>query len=250
MKKTSLTLFHYRFTFGWLSILCFLGIFGFLFSLGIWQLHRAEEKKQWLASRDRHAQKKPIKLQDLNKQPLLNYVPIELTGHYKAHPLVFLDNKMYRHQVGYQVLVPFVPKGGDQWVWVNRGWIPRGKSRDILPEVKVPAGELSLMGILHLPEKSGFLLGKNLEKVNARSWRLQTFRTDVLDPVSKQAFYPFELWLMADHAGDEAMWVRDWEPKVSVSPERHVGYAVQWFGLAIVFFLVFVILHGRRLEKM
>lgn len=248
MKKVSLTFFQYRFTFSGVSILLFVSIFLFLSSLGVWQLRRADQKRQWLALHQNSEQKKSINIQNLRDVKRINYASIELVGHYENHPIIFLDNKMYHHQVGYQVLVPFVPDEGDRLVWVNRGWIPRGKSRNTLPELKLPTGKLSLKGIIHLPEKAGVLLGQNLEKLSSHFWRLQFLQLEILNQHLKQPFYPFEILLILDDAGDAALWVRDWKPVVSVTPERHVGYAVQWFGLSAAFLVIFVLVHARRLR--
>ena len=41
---------------------------------------------------------------------------------------------------------------------------------------------------------------------------------------------------------------RDWRPALEFPPERHLGYAVQWFALAVVVFVIFVALSVQRLS--
>lgn len=223
-----------------------LSIFLLLCTLGVWQLHRASEKREWLNLNQAHLKEEPVSILDLNDRKRLNYVPVKLTGHYEKYPIIFLDNKVYQHQIGYQVLVPFVPEQGTKRVWVNKGWVQRGKSRNDLPKVNIPEGKISLEGMIHIPETSGFRLGKNLELLSSKLWRLQRLELDSLHPFLNQPFYPFEILLVNDHMGDKNVWVRNWEPKVSVTPERHLGYAIQWFALAIVFCVVFIVCCARK----
>ena len=39
--------------------------------------------------------------------------------------------------------------------------------------------------------------------------------------------------------------LRDW-PVVSMPPARHYGYAVQWFSMALVVFLIFISLNLKK----
>ncbi len=225
-----------------------IGIFILLCSLGIWQLHRADEKKQWIRNTQQHLQKRPLSLDAMmdKDKAALNYHPVTLKGGYDLNHIIFLDNKIYQHQVGYQVLVPFIPDMGTRWVWVNRGWIPRGRSRDHLPEVILPKGQRLLTGLVHVPEKGGVLLGENLEKMRRRLWRAQALQIKTFNQVLNQDFYPFEVLLLSDAGGDSEVGVLDWKPSVAVEPARHIAYAVQWFGLAGVFLVVFLLVHVQQ----
>lgn len=35
-------------------------------------------------------------------------------------------------------------------------------------------------------------------------------------------------------------YVRDWKRNIFMTPEKHIGYAVQWFGLAITLTILFI----------
>jgi cytochrome oxidase assembly protein ShyY1 len=43
-------------------------------------------------------------------------------------------------------------------------------------------------------------------------------------------------------------YARDWRPG-GMTPERHFGYAVQWFGLALTVIVVYVVLLVRNRKK-
>jgi surfeit locus 1 family protein len=40
---------------------------------------------------------------------------------------------------------------------------------------------------------------------------------------------------------------RVWRPAMQFGPERHLGYAIQWFALALVALIIFIALSLRRL---
>jgi surfeit locus 1 family protein len=52
----------------------------------------------------------------------------------------------------------------------------------------------------------------------------------------------YQLLLDADQAGG---FVRQWGPR-SMAPEKHLGYAVQWFGFAVTLVVMYVVLGMRR----
>lgn len=38
----------------------------------------------------------------------------------------------------------------------------------------------------------------------------------------------------------------DWSPIPQIGPEKHLGYAVQWFGLAVALLIIYVGVNTRR----
>ena len=38
----------------------------------------------------------------------------------------------------------------------------------------------------------------------------------------------------------------DWSPIPPMGPEKHLGYAVQWFGLAVALLIIYVGVNSRR----
>ena len=71
---------------------------------------------------------------------------VALRGEFDPKYTVYLDNKVYRGRPGYHVVQPLRLAGGKH-VLVNRGWIASGPSRDRLPEIRTPAGEIALSGV-------------------------------------------------------------------------------------------------------
>ena len=54
--------------------------------------------------------------------------------------------------------------------------------------------------------------------------------------------YAYQLLLDAENADG---FTRDWQPAVT-GPEKHLGYAVQWFGFAITLVIIYI---GLNLKK-
>src|SRR5205823_759786 len=68
-------------------------------------------------------------------------------GRFVAERTVLLDNKLRRGRPGYEVVTPLALAGSEWHVLVNRGWIAAPPSRETLPEVRTPSGELTIVGI-------------------------------------------------------------------------------------------------------
>jgi cytochrome oxidase assembly protein ShyY1 len=41
----------------------------------------------------------------------------------------------------------------------------------------------------------------------------------------------------------------DWMPVEEITPEKHVGYAVQWFGLATALLIIYLGVNTKRVSR-
>src|SRR6202040_4418128 len=118
-------------------------LIAFLISLGRWQLRRADEKRalfdSFAAGTDAT---RPI---DLGTSPLRRYQHIEAGGHYDQARQILIDNMVNAGRAGYFVITPFALTDGG-WVLVNRGWVPLGASRAVLPTIPVAGDARRLRG--------------------------------------------------------------------------------------------------------
>src|SRR6266850_376746 len=94
-------------------------------ALGSWQTRRAEEKRALGAQ-----------LQS-----------VSATGTFLPKYTVLLDNKLRHGKAGYEVVTPLRLAGSELQVLVNRGWVQAPPTRDALPEVRAPSGEVRIEGI-------------------------------------------------------------------------------------------------------
>ena len=162
-------------------------------------------------------------------------------GEFVAAHTVFLDNKIHQGRVGYEVVTPLRLAGGALHVLVDRGWVPAGPRRDVLPKVPTPAGEQRIEGIAlaHLPHALEPGHGAPLGRV----W--QNVRVGEFSRVSGLALQP--LVIEQRSAAPDGL-LRDWTPPDN-GAARNESYALQWYlfaVLAVVLFLVHSYREGHR----
>lgn len=209
-----------------------------LLGLGTWQLDRGFEKAERQArwSDTREPAEWPV------DQPLQGQ-PVVLSGHYDPDTQWLLDNRTRDGRPGYEVLELFHTESGP--VLVNRGWVPAGEDRDRLPDVAVPDGRQRLQArVWEWP--TPLVLGE-VEAVNPEGWprRVASLeRSDARDVIAGIADPPVRL---ADEDQPGALRT-GWTPD-RMGAATHYGYAVQWFGLAIVLLTLTIATSFRRDEE-
>ena len=216
-------------------------------SLGWWQIGRAREKQALIESFARGTQTSVELKGDITVDELPRFQHIRLEGHYDPWHQVLLDNMPSRVGLpGYRVLTPFRRDGSTRVLLVDRGWVPLGDSRAVLPDVTVGADYRAVSGRLdHLPEP-GVRVG-DAGVAGDKHWpRVLNFpRTADLEQVLGTRIE--SRILLLDPAAPDG-YERVWRPAVGFGPERHLGYAIQWFALAIVALVIFIALSLERAQ--
>lgn len=225
----------FKFSLKWAVLTC--AIIVFLLKLGFWQLSRAAEKKQQLASLQSVAQQTPMvwRPHDHPKP----YQPIQITGHYLPNTLL-LDNQFYQHQLGFYVLTPFQTKAGDI-ILVDRGWIARA-NQERFPAIEIPSGNKILQGYAYYPSQKGVLLGNAIEAHHQNDWMIEALDLKLIEKILQQTLIPFIMRL--DKPSSDGL-VHEW-PMMVLPPERHYAYAVQWFAMAGAALIIYLVLSFRR----
>jgi surfeit locus 1 family protein len=213
-------------------------------SLGYWQLGRAREK-QALIDAFMSGSDVTVDASGLAFDELARYQRIRLRGTYDPTRQILLDNMpSVAGQPGYRVLTPFRRADGRGWVMVDRGWVPLGDSRAVLPDVSVAATERDISGTLDRLPEPGLRVGE-ASPAGASGWpRVMLFptRPDIESALGDAV----ESRIVLLDAGAPDGYERKWRPSLGFGPERHLGYAVQWFAFALVAVVLFVALNLRR----
>src|SRR5438132_502246 len=115
--------------------------------LGNWQARRAEAKRALGAELERSLKSPPADLSTVIVAGSLIHKRVLARGRFVAERTVLLDNKLRRGRPGYEVVTPLALAGSEWHVLVNRGWIAAPTSRETLPDVRTPSGELTVVGI-------------------------------------------------------------------------------------------------------
>lgn len=207
---------------------------------GFWQLRRADEKRDLLATWQQRLDSDPVPLEAVDPRSDNQYLRVFVTGlPDQAHQLL-VDNRLRRGRAGYEVLMP-VQFDKDAWVLVNRGWVPRVDARDRATPIP-PLGESRrLVGHLYRAAKMAPVLGPE-EPADRWPQVIQQPAPELLAQRLGRALLPYQLRLEESPGFDV-----DW-PVIGLSPQQHLGYAVQWFGLSGVLVVLGVISNSNLPE--
>jgi cytochrome oxidase assembly protein ShyY1 len=213
--------------------------------LGNWQVRRAAEKTALQARLTQRAALPPLPLDGKPVDPAaVEYRRVIVTGEFVPNWPLFLDNRPFEGRTGFVLLMPFKIAGADDVVLVARGWVPRDPAvHDRVPQVATPPGRTTIEGIAVLHPARVMELGK------APPPRPGAIVQN-LDPAGfAQASGMRTLPVMVEQTSpDGAQLIRKW-PAPAVDVDRNKGYAFQWYALAAMAFLFFVITGFRSGTK-
>ena len=190
---------------------------------GHWQLERAAEKRAQIAAFG-SATVAPQPLLSID-QTLARYTRVSVSGRYLPHRQILLDSMTHDGTAGYRVLTPLETNSGFILL-VDRGWIAGTSNRALLPDIAVADTERTVTGLLDELPRAGLASRPDAGAGWPRLLNYPTLPT-VQTALGRET-YPKILLLDAGLADG---YVRDWRPS-GFPPERHLGYAVQWFALA------------------
>ncbi|MFT5532570.1 MAG: surfeit locus 1 family protein [Burkholderiaceae bacterium] len=233
--------FHFRLIpFIAAALLVLLGI-----SLAQWQTRRAAEK-QLIETQLITRVSAPV--QELGatlvQADVLEYRRVSVRGEFVSDWPVYLDNRPQNGRPGLYVVMPFRIAGSTRHVLVERGWLALNMAnRATMLPYQTPLGEIEIIGTVRRHAGRVMQLGSPAElKPGAL---LQNLEVSEFSRASGLAMQPI-LIEQANRPGAVADGlVRDW-PVPSSGIDMHRGYAFQWYALAAMAFLFFVVTGFRR----
>ncbi len=209
-----------------------------LIGLGVWQLDRYHQK-QTLENNLLQRSHQSLTLAELHSREDPRFYSVSLSGRFINDRYFLLDNRVFQGRVGYHVLMPFLTTTGET-VLVDRGWIPGLQDRSRLPTVLGIHGLTRISGQSWQPEGDAFLLA---EDVWSKDWPKVIQALDS-EEMAKALEITLPPWLVILDGQQPGSLQRNFEP-VNSQSERHLGYAVQWFAMA----LTLMVLAGWALRK-
>ena len=218
-------------------------------SLGAWQWSRAGQKQALLAQQaevlGRREPKSLAIAADATRTRALDWAAGR--GRFDARVL-YLDNQQRDGRAGVRVYGVLQADDAPSPLLVDLGWLPWGERRE-LPPVNLPAAPVDVAGVLVAPPSVGVALGDGVQSQGDARWLLTRVEPD---------------WLAASIGLSVALAPRvlKLDPTLPIGferdfnllpntlpPERHRGYAVQWFALAATVAFVYLILSLRRRSR-
>lgn len=205
--------------------------------LGVWQMERLAWKEGLIADVTERLMLPAEPLPAMDQWPSLDtetwqFRPLSVTGHYieGRTALVFIslsDAKGQYSGPGYWVMSAFELDAGGT-VFINRGFIPQSAAADFAEGQGVPTGTITLTGTAIAPEAASAFT-PTPDSTNRVEWVRDPARLAALTGVNGSLF-PMTLDLPA---GAEGSLPQGGETVVEF-PNNHLGYALTWFGFAIL----------------
>ena len=206
--------------------------FAFLVSLGFWQLERADEKRGIEAS---------IKLANTGSVELIKdeeilenkeYYEVRLQGKYLSDKQFIYDNQIVNQVSGYYVLTPYALEGQSKTILINRGFIPWNGRRDKLADIDIGQDAREIKVLISKPVKRMELKPTEI----GIQFPILIQSIDLQDMASLASVDFSSVIGLLDPSASNGF-VRKWEPYTG-SIEKHIGYAVQWFLMALVLAII------------
>ncbi|USI98944.1 SURF1 family protein [Xanthomonas prunicola] len=197
-------------------------------ALGHWQLQRMHSK-QALLDRAVHVRDTTLSLAQALATP---HDLAWVRGRVRFLPqLVLLDNQLHDGRAGVRVYQLAAPEGASASMLVDLGWLPLPADRT-LPSIVALTGMQTVQGLLSAPPSAGLAIGPAVAPGAApRTWLATRLDAEALRRMLGRRDISSQV-LRLDPALPVG-YVRDLEMLPNtLPPARHLGYAVQWFGLA------------------
>ena len=212
--------------------------------LGVWQLNRAKEKQEHHDEFLARAELPQVIVQDeLLDSENMEFRSARATGRYLVNYQILLDNNVYRGRAGYHVLTPLLLVNTTTVLLVNRGWIPWGLDRQKTPTVDVPTKPVVVKGRLVQPAKHAL----DFEGHEAQIEFQKVWQNLDLEKFERLTGYATQrLVMLLDPNSEADGFIRDWPVYRDTWVQRHRGYAVQWFALALALLCIFLFLSFKR----
>jgi len=203
------------------------------------------------------AQEKRTLQEHLDLQQALPTVPLNaekleadfrrvmVQGEFDREHYWLLENQILNGSLGYHVVMPFLT--GEGVLLVNRGWVAAGQYREQNPQFLTPNGPIQITGSLVTPSDSPMIAQVDTQ---VRQWPPRLLEIDV-KLLSQQYGEPLIVKILQLDADNVAALDVAWQP-INMSPQKHVGYAVQWFGMAMALMVLWLFANsnlGQILRK-
>lgn len=224
-----------------------------LVRLGIWQLDRLAQRRQFnarvnaaivLPRLDLTADTEAAGLFDME------YRSVAVEGEYDPAQQVLLRNQAWNDQPGYHLLTPLMIKGASSAVLVDRGWIPVDQAgRDGLSQF-ARTGLVRVQGVIRRPQARPDFGGVPDPTLQPGQNRLEAWNIINLDRIQQQvdvALLPVYIQEAPDPA--ETKLPHPAAPTLDLTEGPHFGYALQWFTFAVILGLGYPFFVRKQLLK-
>ncbi len=237
-------IFNYQFKPRLIPTLATLLLLPLLINLGMWQSNKAEQKQ---AKQDLFEQREKDGFISIGAAPLdleaLRYRRVAVRGVYDPKYQVLLDNQVNKGQAGYHVITPLRISGSNVVILVNRGWVPVGPDRNVLPQIATPADDVEVTGTLQ--DITGRYIELSRTENSQGGWQAVWQN---LDPARYKKEMPYDMQaaiILLSPENSAGGFVRDW-PKPNFRIDVNRGYAIQWYLMSIALVIIYLVTNFKK----
>tara|TARA_B100000575_G_scaffold278800_1_gene266479 strand:- start:274 stop:918 length:645 start_codon:yes stop_codon:yes gene_type:complete len=210
------------------------------FLLGLWQVDRANQKTDIIKSYEAIINDPAVEFKIENNY--INWQPVYLEGEF-TDIVLYEDNALLNGKAGFKIYHLFKTLD-DLYIFIHRGFIERKVIKNDLPIIDVPEGKKILNGTILLKNQNSFV-----QNVNESDLRIiQQFSIiDVLERIpflQEKKIYP-DLFNLSRYDQSKLMSI---ERPVNMTASKHIGYAIQWFGLCLALLILTIYAYRRKDE--
>jgi surfeit locus 1 family protein len=221
-----------------LFVLIMLGLTALCVALGLWQWQRLGEKEALIAAVADRLDRPPVAFPPAGEWSALdaasyNFRPVTLTGRYLPDDTVLVftslpDPRGQQGGPGFWVMTPLALEGGGT-VFVNRGFVPQSFQDAFAEGGAVDPGPVTLTGIARRSEETNAFTPKPDLATHIDYVR----NVERLSRLALSAPAPFAPLYVDLLAGAPGLLPQGGETVVEF-PNNHLGYALTWFGFAVM----------------
>lgn len=227
---------------GWILALAAMVLFA---GLGHWQLGRKLEKQAQLDAAQRVLSQRMPRALSIAADPKRSrdYDWAAGEGRFVDVPAVLLDNQQRAGRTGVRIYRLFQPADGTTPLLVELGWLPVQGER-VMPDVPRSTGTIRLEGLLSPPPSPGLVRATTAPQPNGTLLATTLVAAQLRAALRTDRLAPRVLRLDPELSIGYA---RDLEilPN-TLPPQKHLGYAVQWFALALAVLVTALVLTFRK----
>lgn len=219
-------------------------LFLLLLALGFWQLSRAEAKAQLIQRIDVNSNQPELELNRVVATAhSLEYRWASAEGEYRDTPLILLNNRVHQGRIGFHQLRLFRLAGSDSYLLINQGWVPATtEGGPMLSATSSHAGTGRVSGLLVPVPHVGLRLGEPHYRSGAPLMELPYLDLAWLENTLQVTLQPVVLLQHPQLIDRYRLQRKDaW-----LNPERHRGYALQWFSLALALLVIYLVANLKR----
>lgn len=225
--------------------------FAILVALGNWQMQRKSWKDGLLAQIAERTHAAAVDVTDADPESLrtgdAEYSHVRVTGRFLHDKEQYLWAPDAKLGPGYHVYTPLQTAAG-ALVWINRGWVPEGLRDGASRIAGQIADAVTLSGLYRAPiTDAGAFAPDNDAQRRVYYWRnLAGMHADAFG-AEKASVRPYFIDADAEPANPGG-WPKGGVTFVEL-PNRHLEYAITWYGLAGTLLAVYAAFAATRLKR-